>query len=261
MARADLLDPRNGPSWDHPPDPAARTYVVASLPRTGSTLLCNALWDLGVAGAPKEYLNPMQIRDWEVRLGGFASRWRHRPLRQWGLAWVGRSWGADAVAAHLERVRARRSVAGWFGLKLHAHHRRRWFPDDRLPPVLGPITWIRVTRRDRLAQAVSWARAAASQQWASTQPAGVARYSRRAVQRKLDAIARDEADWDAFFARHGPPALTLTYEAIAADLGGAVAQVAAALGVPAPAAPAVPSLQRQADGQTAVWIARFQRGG
>ena len=48
-----LLDARNGEPFDLPPSPLRpRTYVVASLPRTGSTLLCNALWDTGRAGAP-----------------------------------------------------------------------------------------------------------------------------------------------------------------------------------------------------------------
>ena len=62
-----LLDPRNGPAFDLPtPHSPRRTYVIASTPRTGSTLLARALWDTGLVGAPKEYLNPMQIRD----LGG-----------------------------------------------------------------------------------------------------------------------------------------------------------------------------------------------
>ena len=119
------LDPRNGPEWDLPPPQGPqRSYVVASSPRTGSTLLCRALWDSGLAGAPKEYLNPMQLRDWELRFGARRYRWVRGPL----LGLVGRvRWPEPRLAGHLERVRQRRSSGGWFGLKLHGHHRRRFF--------------------------------------------------------------------------------------------------------------------------------------
>jgi LPS sulfotransferase NodH len=157
-----LLDPRNGPDWDLPaPDAPPRTYVVASLPRSGSTLLCNLLWDCGAAGAPKEYLNPMQLRDWELRLGAPAARLRNALLVGPAVgALAGRwGWGPARVQAHLARVRARRSQGGWFGLKLHLHHLRRWAGAAPLEELLGPVRVLRIQRGDRLGQALSWARA------------------------------------------------------------------------------------------------------
>ena len=65
-----LLDPRNGPRWDlPPPESPPDNYVIAAIPRSGSTLLSRVLWDCGQAGAPSEYLNPMQLCDWERRFG------------------------------------------------------------------------------------------------------------------------------------------------------------------------------------------------
>ena len=42
------------PERDGPPD---RVYVLASLPRSGSTYLSHVLWESGCLGAPLEYLN------------------------------------------------------------------------------------------------------------------------------------------------------------------------------------------------------------
>lgn len=250
-----LLDPANGPSGDLGGDPR-RTYVIASTPRTGSTLLCQALGETGRIGRPVEYLNPMQLRDWEVRLGAPASRWRHQPLSGPFLALVGPGWTDARLRAHLDRVRARRTgPTGWFGLKLHAHHKRRWFGDGPLP--LGDVTWIRVIRRDRVAQAVSWARALQTHQWATSQrPWREARYDRRAVEARIAAITRDEADWDRWIG--GREALVLAYEDIAADLHGAVRAVYRALGEPDDVPPPTPRLARQGDDG---WAARYRAGG
>lgn len=261
-----LLDPRNGADFDLP-TPAAepRTWLVASVPRSGSTLLCRVLWDTGGVGAPKEYLNPMQLRDWEVRLGGPRARLTYGLLRgrAAGLA-RGRGWSRVRLAAHVERVRARRSdPSGRFGLKLHYHHfeswflRRGWSIDD----VLAPRRWVRLVRRDRVAQAVSWARALQSGRWTSSQRATFPSvYRPRQIERLLAEIERQEAGWDAFFAeRHDEP-LLVEYEELRDDRSGTIRRVLAHLGVPEADGVAVaePGTRVQADGTSARWIERFR---
>ncbi len=257
-----ILDPRNLPAWDLPPEPSSRTYVIASTPRTGSTLLCRALWATGCAGAPKEYLNPMQVRDWEVRLGARSSRLLHLPLRGPLLALAGRrSWSDARFAAHLARVRARRSGGGWFGLKLHRHHFEQWFvlPGRAPEAFLGPITWIRIVRADREAQAVSWARALQTGRWAAHERGWLPPvYSARRIAACLRRIARDEAAWDAWFAARDVRPQVVTYEALAADRRAAVRGVLAALGVAPPETLPEPDLARQSDAISAAWRARYR---
>ncbi|MCB9664488.1 MAG: hypothetical protein H6732_10255 [Alphaproteobacteria bacterium] len=258
-----LLDPRNGPDFDLPPDTGPRqAYVLASVPRSGSTLLARALWEAGGVGAPKEYLNPMQIRDWEVRLGASAARrGLHRLLRGPLLPLAGRGrWPRERLAGHLERVRARRSSGGWFGLKLHHHHFRHWFGDRGWDPeaMLGPITWVRVLREDREAQAVSWARALQTGQWASWQdPRRTARYDARLVRRCLVAIARQEAGWEAWLDARGAAVHVVRYEALVADWEGTVGALLAHLGREGAGVPA-PSLARQADEVSEAWLRRLR---
>jgi LPS sulfotransferase NodH len=36
----------------------SKTFIVATIPRSGSTLYCCQLWKSGALGAPAEYVNP-----------------------------------------------------------------------------------------------------------------------------------------------------------------------------------------------------------
>ena len=249
-----LIDPRNGPDHDLCAS-ASGVFVIASVPRSGSTLLARTLWEMGI-GAPKEYLNPMQLRDWEVRMGRWPSRLLHRPLRARRLALVGATWSPRRLEAHLERVRAHRSNR-WFGLKIHGHHHARWRLD--LEALLGEIRWIRVRREDRLGQAISWARALASGQWVAGQPVRQRSvvYSRGAIERRLAAIAWAEAYWDAFFRERA--ACVVTYEQLVSDRAATIRRVTRWLGEGGESVPA-PSLVRQADAETAIWRHRFLAG-
>jgi len=219
---------------------------VLSTPRTGSTLLCRALWDTGRVGAPKEYVNPMQLRDWAVRAGSRTHRWLTGPL----VALAGRHWGRARLDQHLARVEALRTgPSGCFGMKVHRHHFERWggFTADVV---------VRIERQDRLAQAVSWARAKQTNRWADFQKEAVPpRYSRRLIQRCLDDIDAGEAAWTRDF----PGALSLNYEDVVQDLAGAVDRVLGELGETR-AGEVRPALARQADAMNPAWVERFRAG-
>ena len=233
--------------------------MVASTPRTGSTLLCRALWDLGTVGAPKEYLNPMQRRDWALRTGGLAKQAVATGVQGPLLSLMRlRRWTTPRLTAHLEAVRARRSGLRWFGLKLHWHHLQE-LPTD-LEAVVGPIRWIRITRPDRLDQAISWVRATQSGRWASSQRGwGTPElYSRRAIDARLADIDAAERGWDQALA--GQSVLSLTYDQVATDLAGSCQAVLQHLGEPTHGAMPEPALARQADGRSASWKARYQAG-
>jgi trehalose 2-sulfotransferase len=262
-----LLDPQNGEAFDLPrPSLPGRTWVLASLPRTGSTFLCRVLTATGGVGAPKEYLNPMQLRDWEARLSpGTFGRVRHRLLPRAAVALAGRGrWTRDRFVSYLERVRERRTdPSGWFGIKIHYHHFEAWFLDCGWPVErdLAPERWIYLRRADRVAQAVSWSRALQSGRWAAHQrPLLPAYYRPRQIDRLLGEIERHEAGWERYFAEQGIAPLRLTYETVARDIEGAVRRVLGFLAVPGAAriVPAPPDLLRQADARSGLWIERFR---
>lgn len=250
-----FLDPRNGPAYDLPaPNGQVRTYVIASTPRTGSTLLCRLLWQTGLAGAPKEYLNPMQRRDWQLRRG----RVIYRPLRGAAVGLLRlRPLRGERLSSHLDDIRRRRSSNGWFGLKIHHHHFQALGAD------VGPVDrWVYIRRQDRIAQAVSWERALQTGRWIAEQSRRIPPvYSRRRIQRRLDAVAQGETFWWTYFSHHQIKPLTVTYEAFIQDQSAIVRQVLQYLGIPDAIDdhPPVPT-RRQADSRSKEWILRFQRG-
>jgi len=259
-----LADPANGADHDLPaPTGPVRTYVLASSPRTGSTLLARWIAATGRAGDPKEYLNPMQIRDWEARLAPtFLGRWAHRALvgPLVNLAGHGR-WTDARLRQHLDRVRARRSCAGWFGLKLHAHHRERWFDEAGRDAVawLDAARWILVERDDELAQAVSWARARRSGRWVAHQPSHLPDvYDRAAIHGRLTAVRAARESWARFFDAHAVEPLRIGYEALVADPAATVGAALRFLDVSDSVALGPPPLARQADATSAAWIARYR---
>ncbi len=267
--RSPFLDPRNGPAGDLPallPGTPARTFVIASLPRTGSTLLGHLLRLTGEVGDPREYLNPMQVRDFEVRLGETAARRTgQRFLRGPAIGFATRGrWDRARLERYLARVRVRRTgPSGWFGLKLHWHHLRFWFLDRGWPveEVLGPERWIWIRREDRVAQAVSWARALQTGRWASHQRAlRPAIYRSRQISRLLHTIEASERAWQEFFERGGIEPLELVYEELVVSPAASVAAVLTRLGVSAPPPLQIDGLPqaRQGDATNARWIARFR---
>lgn len=232
--------------------------MLATTPRTGSTLLARALWDTGRVGAPKEYLNPTALRDWEVRLGTPLSRLRHRVLPASLSPVIGRlpTWTPDRVDAQLARIAAHRAgPTGQVGLKVHAHHAAALLPEDA--PRLRHARWIRLRREDRLGQALSWARARQTGRWAAHRDGRPPVYRRGAIDRALSRIETGEAFWEQRLAGHD--VLELTYEALTAEPLATVNRVLDWLGEDPVDAVSLP-LARQADATSDAWRARYLAG-
>jgi len=249
-----LLDDRHGPALDLAGAPVRRRLLVASTPRTGSTLLCRMLWATGRAAAPKEYLNPVALRDWSWRRAGPLHRRLLEAIPRDGVpAWAAARARSPAFRrTHLaEVVGARTDASGLFAIKVHAHHARRWWADAGLAEAVV----VRLHREDTVGQAISWARARATNRWAPHQPDRPMRDrpDPSAVDRRLAAIAADEAWWDGALADRR--VLRLSYEALVDDPEAAVRAVLRALADPMWDTVVVPPppTTRQADGRAAVW--------
>lgn len=255
-----LIDPRNGADFDSPRvGRPVRWLVLASSPRTGSTLLARLLGQTGQVGHPKEYLNPTQLRDWEVRLGEGLSKFRHRLLSGPAVALVGRRrWSLAHRRAHLDRVAARRAgPTGWMVLKVHHHHWERFIGMDA--DLLGEVRWVRIRREDRLGQAISWARARQTGRWARHQGGWApAVYRRGAIDRALARIEAAERGWDRIIGEE--PCIDVVYEALINDPDRVVAEIMEQIGG-SPPGPVDLELGRQADAISERWRARYLRGG
>ncbi len=212
-----------GPEHDTDGAPPPRcTYALCSSPRSGSTLLSEALTAVGM-GVPIEYLDPTNAM---------------------AVAW-GR-WGCSDLGGYLQALhRHRTSADGVFGLKLH------WY---QLAAVAGRGTGdgplleraaaaftsiapgaavVRVQRRDRRRQALSWLRAERTGCWytpVGRTPPPVPDVPDAEVDAREHRLAEEEGCWTALLDRLGIVPLVVTYEDICADRDGVVAAIARHVG-------------------------------
>ena len=229
----------------------SRPYLLATVPRSGSTYLSHVLWRTGCLGAPLEYLNFDPSGPY-----GHASASPAEQQRLWETV-----------------LRTRTSPNGVFGLK--------GFPEQfeslqrGNPALLGVVMRlllparagsrvVHLRRRDRTAHAISYARAILSGVWRSEQERAAAdsepEYSSIAVERAARLIEQQEASWQAMFADLALAPLTLWYEDVVAGPEQAAAAVARFLEVELDrrAAEDVPEIERQSQAGARAWAARHQ---
>jgi LPS sulfotransferase NodH len=227
------------------------TYLLASVPRAGSTYLSHSLWRTGCLGAPLEYLNFEPAGPY-----GFASESADMQRRLWRSV-----------------LRRRCSPNGVFGLKAFAPQLEQLQRRDpalleevfaTMLPQGGARRVVYLRRRDRAAQAVSYARADLSGVWRKEQEGAGAQaveYSEEALEAAERGIAFQEAGWERMFTELKIAPLTVWHEDALAD-GHAVAQaVADYIGVPIDpeAVVEVPAIEKQSEGDSREWAERYAR--
>ncbi len=220
-------------------------YMLASIPRTGSTFLSHLLWRTGYLGAPLEYLNFD---------GPYAFAASSNAMQQ-------QLWRSV--------LRRRTSPNGVFGAKCFPMQLQALAEANPalltevlavLLPADRPRRIVYLERRDRLAHSVSYARATISGVWRKEQETGGApepEYSEAALETAGQWIDGQSRAWEAMFRDLAIDPLRLWYEDTVADPEGTVRRVAGYLGVaPVPGAEVrVPEVQRQSAGSPD-WTAR-----
>jgi trehalose 2-sulfotransferase len=171
-----------------PPD---RSYLVCATPRSGSTLVCHALSETGVAGRPEEYFEALRhsgrprrpeeyftgVEDQSIR--------DHLGERAVGSEPAPRSplWSRAAYDRYLEWVfEAGTTPNGVFGAKLMWGYfgefvslvrnvpKYRDVPlAELLPEVFPDLTFVRVVRANKVRQAVSLWKAVQTATWREDQ--------------------------------------------------------------------------------------------
>lgn len=267
------------------------SYLVCATPRSGSTLLCEALTLTGVAGRPVEYFEAMYdtgvprrptdyfeglraipaadfLADQLPAEGGEAREalGRAATYRDY-LAWVFEAgttpngvWGAKLMWGHVDHF-----VAYLRDLREHAGT-----PVARMfEQVFPSLSYVRVFRRDRLRQAVSLWRALQTATWrVNRERAGHQRAQKRELRFSFDAIdylqrqlTVQEAAWDEFFGSNAIEPLTVAYEEMLADFEATVRRVLEHVGAsPDEAIPQVLDMAPQADSTSDEWVERYLRG-
>lgn len=233
------------------PDGPQTSWLLATVPRSGSTYLSHVLWRTGCLGAPLEYLNFEPAGPY-----GFAAESAQRQAEVWRQVLVHRT-----------------SPNGVFGLKgfptqfQQLQERNFQLLREVLRTVVpGPRSRIvQLRRRDRTAHAISYARALLSGIWRKEQEQGgnaEPEYNALAVERAARLIDVQEDAWKQMFSELRITPLELWYEGAVADPGATCRAVADYIGVRLDPASKVevPEIERQSQAGREEWTRRHTRG-
>jgi len=243
-----------------------RVVLIAATPRSGSTLLARGLAATGVVGNPLEHLNrvllaPLAGPSWRHagrrlrRTLGHVRRWA-RPDPRRAVLRLDRA----SVERHLADVAAQHTGPdGTFSCKV------MW---DQLENVLlsqgldvdawhAPVTWVRIRRADRVAQAVSWCLAISTDRWSSEEaPRRAPHFDAAAIAERVANLDRQEQCWDRYFAERSVTPHEVAYDALDSSYDTTLMAVLEHLGHPDTMVPPR-QLERLANSVNADWIARF----
>jgi LPS sulfotransferase NodH len=224
--------------------------IVCATQRSGSTLLCEWLRATGVAGVPKEYFQHFKgtgiIDQPRQYLAGIEDRSVLDLVPELDP-------GTPEACFDFEAVRrAGTTPNGVFSAKIMwSHTDDLWarLGDRTLEDVFGPLRYVQVIRRDKVAQAVSLWTAIQTQAWrAEDEPAREPVYSFTAIRHLVGWLSEGERRWTEWLAGRDPD--VVVYEDFARDPGPTIEHLA---GVPAPA----PPLRRQSGTRSTAWAQRF----
>ncbi|HTC71951.1 MAG TPA: Stf0 family sulfotransferase [Solirubrobacteraceae bacterium] len=259
------------------------SYLVCATPRSGSTLLCQALTQTGVAGQPEEYFEalvrsglprrPHEYFDPE-RHANIVERLAFREMPD-GVAKPNALWHPETYDQYLAWALAEGTSAnGVFGAKIMWGYLGDFAELLRgiegmagrpLPELLARafpgLRYIQITRENKIRQAVSLWKAVQTQAWKAgdeVERSVELVFSFRAINYLVRLLTAHDASWDAYFLGLGAEPLKLTYEELAESTDAVIRRVLAHLGIPAPADLSVgrPKLSVQADEISEVWVRR-----
>jgi trehalose 2-sulfotransferase len=237
----------------HARTPSSRPALccfIATVPRSGSWLLSEALFNAGVAGHPHEYFRP-DFRD------VWASEWR---LPQ--HASIG-----EYIAAAKERTR---TANGVFSAKLHWYQLvwlygalapgaifTRALAAETLEARFAPLQYVFLWRRETARQAISYYRASRTQKWfakdAGGDEFGAEPVDLQQIRWFEDIVIEHRRNWRQYFAAGGIDPIEVQYEDLASAYEETVASLLSQLGIAIEGSLELASqrtLRRQADDRT-----------
>ncbi len=267
------------------------SYLICATPRSGSTLLCEALINTGVAGYPKEYFealkatgSPMRPKDYFTTLNNprFTATLEDFSRDYHTLtipALLQHTDYADYLAHVLEEGTTANGVFGakvmWgylgdFISNLRDIPAYKELPvPDLFSTIFPNLHYIRVVREDKVSQAVSLWKAIQTWRWREDEAAASSNgtsHPKRELQfhfELIDHLVRQieehERAWKRFFDEAGIEPYCVVYEDLAANYEATALNILQFLGVSLPENHwfAARQMKRQADALSEEWVRRY----
>jgi LPS sulfotransferase NodH len=232
----------------------AISYIVASVQRSGTHLLCSILRSTGIAGSPEEHFLSKPGETWEER------------------------WGAPSRVAHVERVlRQNTGANGVFGTVVMWSYFERMLQmlqeipayknvdgAQLLAAVFHEPKYIWLRRRNHVEQAISWAMACQTGVWTQkaeekSQTRAIPKFDFKVIDEWCNRIVAHDEGWANYFRENQIEPLIVFYEDVVASHCVTAERVLKFLGLPFPPDMEMPppAVEKQATRISKEWAARY----
>jgi trehalose 2-sulfotransferase len=240
--------------------PTTSSFFVCATPRSGSSLLSEALEVTMIAGRPREYFEPAYEQDWFARLGIAADTQYVEKFLAAGTTPNG-VFGAKVHWHQFMHLRAKlRLIQG--GVASDLELLRRTFPN---------LKYVFLTRRDKVLQAVSYVKALRTDLWhslnpdaegtrATPAPAPTPSFDVAEIDRWVTRFMEDETRWHRYFERAGIEPLEVVYEEFLETYESTVLAILHHLDIPIPQGMNVapPRLRKLGNELSEEWARRYR---
>ena len=227
-----------GPEYDFTPfDGKTRTYLIASSGRTGSHYLAHMLFQTMQLGSPFEYLKPTHLNRWKNLLEK-----------------------TDNTGVFTELMLRRTSPSGWFGLKAHWPQFAPVASNSEFMEFMNIQKYIRISRQDIVAQAVSFVIARQTKAWISFHSAvNTATYDYSEITCAIEDLRTQESNWDRFLSSVNADIIEVEYESLIDSPEQTLLYICEAFKLDVSHLPLDPGIgpQKQATELNAVWKDRY----
>ncbi|MEL6571722.1 MAG: Stf0 family sulfotransferase [Pseudomonadota bacterium] len=237
-------------------------YILCTSPRSGSTLLCDLLWQTGVAGKPNSFFRPQSIPNW-------CDRWGLTPTT---ITTFDQTYLATAITKGAMGT-------GTFGLRIMHNNLapllgrlKEMFGQTNdvavLTEAFGPLKFLHLNRSDKVAQAVSLAMAEQTGLWHKNADgsdrenfhlAPEPTYTYESVAHELKILTDEAKGWPSWFAANSVTPLYVDYETLSQRPTETLSEILVFLGKdPQNASKAKPGTQKLASAINDTWAKRFR---
>ena len=244
--------------------PATKNYLVCATHRSGSNLVCQALWHTDICGRPQEFFSPTRAEhiagehnlaaDPATDYPGYLSELTSSRCTDNGV------FGGKIMWAHLKHFRAA-TLGDQPDSTTDAQLLRQSFGDE--------LRCIWARREDKLRQAISMWKAKQTNIYNSIQtsaserpePAKVPEYDFDQIKKIVGRFEKEEANWRRFFEDNDFPYLPVTYETFVGRYEEETREMVEFLGIDVPTdfSVAPTTYTRLSDSINDEWYQRYQQ--
>ena len=232
------------------------SYIICSTPRSGSFLLCEALRNTGLAGYPDEYFGPMHVPKWS------------------------KQWNVSTATDYINQVTVRGSTPnGVCGVKIMRLYwadfiaqlrkgttQKNLSETDLISSLFPNLHHIWITRRNKVRQAVSWAKAMQGVPWIwekdeSFIPEQELKFKYDIIDQFIEEVVIHEAAWQEYFSDNAITPFVVVYEDFVQAYRQTAVRILDYLGIAAPSNQEFGErrLQKQADALSEEWVRKYQK--